>query len=623
MKKPLLHGLKPDYTFDSDACRNLKIDSFLSGLPATDWCDVNRLTSAFTHAHENENLTAAKAFSTICHAFDVISSSRKKYLALNAYVTDVLKYIKSKEMKNKFNGKYETAQIEAKARFEAHNNALRLQIVESKKYAAELDEQIECSSTTDTATDTSSSTRYLNKRERDEFYPADRKGKRRATSVGSAIKLDALNSFESYVQSEKLSSYQKKNMSAGLSSVLDLVDQSDEGQQSLFTKAEWEDMKLQMTQRYGVQYKRRVPDRIATSWDIITGLSQKNQNFDVARVYLARLKVAPNYQDIKKYLVVLEICLNILEHNPKIFEKKHADRLTEYDYLNKVWTPLIDAVFAINGSIIRMKSGESINDISTSNKQEVYHDRSSIAGFKIDMRFLYDTDEHEYDIGAGEATKAYQEAKLVDDLSKLIRESKDVLDGLMNIVLDDHTANKLESWFLQICGLSAEIGSTHLAFDGLYVAVPQGKLRFPSSIATMGSFVDFLDMLLLLTAKLEKCVISITSAVEELENRRNSIGIAFSRNRSLLHGKRRDAWMRPTYYSPPRDVAADAKLPVNLFGLDKDDSDAPSEQDVEDDQVSDASDMNADQFGWVYQNGAWRNVFVKESGVDTHHPDEE
>ncbi|KAI9484137.1 MAG: hypothetical protein EXX96DRAFT_166402 [Benjaminiella poitrasii] len=532
-------------------------------------------------------------------------------------------------MKSKFYGKYETAQIEAKARFETHNNALRLQIVESKKYAAELDKQIEHSSTTDTpneqidtATNTSN-TRHSNKRERDEFYAADRKGKRPAISVGSVIKLDALNSFESYVQSEKLSSYQRKNMSAGLSSVLDMVDQSDEGQQSLFTTAEWEDMKLQMMQRYGVQHKRRVSDRIATSWNIITCLSQRDQNFEVARIYLARLKVAPNYQDIKKYLVVLEICLNILEHSPKMFEKKHADRLTEYDYLNKVWTPLIDAVFTINGSIIRMKSGESINDTSTSNKQEVYHDRSSIAGFKIDMRFLYDTDEQEYDIGAGEAAKAYQEAKLVDDLSKLIRESKDVLDGLMNIVLDDHTANNLESWFLQICGLSAEIGSTHLAFDGLYVAVPQAKLRFPSSIATMGSFVDFLDVLLLLTAKLEKCAMNITSAVEELENRRSSMGIAFSRNRSLLQGKGRDAWMRPTYYSPPRDVAADAKLPVNLFGLDKDDSDAHSEEDVEDDQVLDASDTNADQFGWAYQDGAWRNVVVKESGVDTHRPDEE
>ena len=116
----------------------------------------------------------------------------------------------------------------------------------------------------------------------------------------------------------------------------------------------------------------------------------------------------------------------------------------------------------------------------------------------------------------------------------------------------------------------------------------------------------------------------ITSAVEELENRRSSIGITFSRNRSLLQSKRRDdAWMRQAYYSPPHDVAADAKLPVNLFGLDKDDSDAHSEEDVEDNQASDASDTNADQFGWVYQDGAWRNVFVKESGVDTHRPDEE
>ncbi|KAL9537903.1 hypothetical protein MBANPS3_011360 [Mucor bainieri] len=67
-----------------------------------------------------------------------------------------------------------------------------------------------------------------------------------------------------------------------------MLDQSDEGQQSLFTKAEWEDMKLQMMQRYVVHYyKRRVPaERIATSWNIITGVLENQSNCSSSPIVL-------------------------------------------------------------------------------------------------------------------------------------------------------------------------------------------------------------------------------------------------------------------------------------------------------------------------------------------------
>ena len=60
----------------------------------------------------------------------------------------------------------------------------------------------------------------------------------------------------------------------------------------------------------------------------------------------------------------------------------------------------------------------------------------------------------------------------------------------MNIVLHDHTANNGFCNFV--------VFRRKLASDGLYVVVPQAKLRFPSSIATISSFVDFLGVLLLL-----------------------------------------------------------------------------------------------------------------------------
>lgn len=135
---------------------------------------------------------------------------------------------------------------------------------------------------------------------------ADRKGKRRAMSVGSVIKLDALNSFQSYVQSEKLSSYQRKNM------------------------------------RYFLQCN--------FTQDMILTL------FVVLECHLCNQWLNHSYE---------KVCII---HSETVFI------CTDPKYC----------------------SGESINDISSSNKQEIYHEHSSIVGFKIDMRFLYDTDEHEW-----------------------------------------------------------------------------------------------------------------------------------------------------------------------------------------------------------------------------------
>ncbi|KAI8889887.1 hypothetical protein K501DRAFT_266671 [Backusella circina FSU 941] len=72
--------------------------------------------------------------------------------------------------------------------------------------------------------------------------------------------------------------------------------------------------------------------------------------------------------------------------------------------------------------------------------------------------------------------------KLLHDLGKVIKESKDILDGLLNITMEESIAKSLSAWFEQICGLQGEIASVHFVFNGLYVAIPQGKLKFPTII---------------------------------------------------------------------------------------------------------------------------------------------
>ncbi|KAL0075848.1 hypothetical protein J3Q64DRAFT_1841321 [Phycomyces blakesleeanus] len=112
---------------------------------------------------------------------------------------------------------------------------------------------------------------------------------------------------------------------------------------------------------------------------------------------------------------------------------------------------------------------------------------------------------------AHEVVETNNDDKHLHELGKVVRESKDVLDGLLNI----------------------------------------GKLKLPTSTATMSDFLDTFSSILLFVSKLEKCAIDIKCAIEQLENRRSSIGFTFNRARPLIEGRARPEWMRPTWYSPP------------------------------------------------------------------------
>ncbi|KAG2235353.1 hypothetical protein INT48_004972, partial [Thamnidium elegans] len=395
----------------------------------------------------------------------------------------------------------------------------------------------------------------------------------------------------------------KQLFSTGLSSTLDLIDLTDKGQACNFEQQEWQEIRSTLMAKYASNKKCHVPQMVATTWKIITSLSQRDNGFELGKKYITELEETPGYKPFLKYLRVLQVCLNIMENNPKLLEKKYTSRFTEYDYLGKVWIPFILTSFIC--------SGESINSVSTVNKEEQYESSKSVKGFKIDLRFIYDTEEDEYNVGAGEAAKTNDDDKLLHDLGKVIRESKDVLDGLLNIVMEDNIAKSLSAWFVQICGLQGEIASVHLAFNGLYVAIPQGKLKFPTSIATMSDFLDTFSSMLLFVSKLEKCAIDIKFAIAQLENRRGSMGFTFNRARPLIEGHERSEWMRPTWHSPPCQQQAKSQLPFNLFGREayysEPEEDARSA--AESDRFEEEED--ADEFGWVRRNDGWFNIHSK------------
>ena len=170
-----------------------------------------------------------------------------------------------------------------------------------------------------------------------------------------------------------------------------------------------------------------------------------------------------------------------------------------------------------------------MNPVTTTKKQETYENKSNIIGFKIDIRLVYDGQEHELDVGAGEIAKnTNAEKKIFMDEAKLLRESKDILDYLIQNATDDNAHEKLSCFMIQIAGMCVliesnsiyikrsiylilkilsiigmrgEISSIHMVKPGKYVAVPQRKFIFPRNMLEIDKIANVLEGLMLFVVK--------------------------------------------------------------------------------------------------------------------------
>jgi hypothetical protein len=79
-----------------------------------------------------------------------------------------------------------------------------------------------------------------------------------------------------------------------------------------------------------------------------------------------------------------------------------------------------------NNNIIQLKPAEFVPDESTSEKVYVYGDSStSLIGFKIDIRFMFNFQNDEFDLCSLEAAREDPGGdKVNDNHSKLVREGK-------------------------------------------------------------------------------------------------------------------------------------------------------------------------------------------------------
>ncbi|CAO3618345.1 unnamed protein product [Cunninghamella blakesleeana] len=437
----------------------------------------------------------------------------------------------------------------------------------------------------------------------------------KAPSVGTIIKQNALLILKEYTNGAKLSTRRRKIMVAGLSSILDLSDNSNESQKSLFTYKEWQVLNDYFNKKFPIQLSL-VPHFLTDTWTIISNVTKKENNVQVGKNYIYKL-----YSDLtltKKHrniLKLMEHCLDIMDDYPHLLSEAKEYRLyTEQDYFRILWSRIFELLF-VDCKHIRIKSGESIPAYSTYNKKDLYPSKNNVYGFKIDARILVDVNNEEFDLATLEAAKDDEDAKIIDDLGKLIREAKDNEDKLIEVV-DEENKNKSEScftWLIQLSGATCQISTIHLASNGLYVVLPRFNFSLPNYIHDIPKFQQILQSLL----TMKHYISTIAACIIDKKKRRNSINERLGKvPAKKLNSKL--AWARDTWYSPSKHD--DSAIPKNMFGFNGANTDifktiiqemANDEKEVKKDGGENVNE-DEDEFGYIKISDGWYNKYTKK-----------
>ncbi|KAG2218009.1 hypothetical protein INT45_010806 [Circinella minor] len=213
--------------------------------------------------------------------------------------------------------------------------------------------------------------------------------------------------------------------------------------------------------------------------------------------------------------------------------------ITEGDIVGKVWAPLLKKVFSVRGDLVIPKLGESISRYSQAEKELQYVNMKNIKAFEIDIRVLDDLNRNEYDVSAGEvAREAIDEAKILHDKSKLLREGKKMFwtNAIGHVI--------------QIKELCAQVISVYLVSTGLYVAKPLFKIYFPTSLLDLNDFREGLKNIFHFAHLLEDNAKLYESAITSRKKRSCTIDSDYSTRESKHSAHSLLTSIKPTYYTP-------------------------------------------------------------------------
>lgn len=370
-------------------------------------------------------------------------------------------------------------------------------------------------------------------------------------SVGTIIKRAA---YELHQRSnQKMTCRERKIMTSGLSSILDLSDDSFDSQRSLFNSEQWDELHKKFDPKFDNPLYQLDSDVVAYLKIACCTLELSN-DYDCVIKFLRKSQDQLNSVSCVS-LKIAEIILNLTKSYQYLLQDKSTKNVTELDYYCTIWSPIFLLLFPPSGNV-RVKAGESINTSSAVNKKELYNESAFVKAFKIDFRFIADLKGEEYDLGVGECASKPMDSKAIKDEGKLTREAKDAVDKVLKVVKEDVDT---KIWMLQTTGSACSISLLDLLDVGFYVANHKYTFKIPSTVTEFVNNINLiLRYLLTMQREVNKLANSVVSHMD--------VGgyDSFNRNQDRDRVNPRLVFTRDTYYTPPKGSAS--KLPSHYYG---------------------------------------------------------
>ena len=180
-----------------------------------------------------------------------------------------------------------------------------------------------------------------------------------------------------------------------------------------------------------------IPTEIYQQWNLISSLCKNNNDGRKAQHFICKLKLASTSIKQERTFDFLNEVLFQIE-SKQFINENNSNKISERDYAYQLWIPILTKLFFIN-DMVRIKIGETVLAGTTIAKSLLYEDSNHVVGFKVDVRILIDYKDEEFDLMCGEAYHHdAKDTKSGTDVSKLIREGKEIQRNLAHIFYDEN-----------------------------------------------------------------------------------------------------------------------------------------------------------------------------------------
>ncbi|KAF9170761.1 hypothetical protein BGX21_008359 [Mortierella sp. AD011] len=375
---------------------------------------------------------------------------------------------------------------------------------------------------------------------------------RNADTIGNRIKTAAVNLVPDI---KILTPKKRRTLSLGLNSILDLTDLSEGGQlTSVFHQAEeqaalkqrFHPLKRLSNRGRSRKIPSSLPEDISLHWDLVCRLALSD-GLSKARSYLAK-QMANATESRVNDLTFLWVMVDTMISYPNLFSPDGSEGTSsETDLLSGLWRPLLARVLIDSPAKLRLKTGETTMDSANKEKQEMFEDPNAVS-FKIDGRVILDFKGQEYTLCVMEVARSPQLGKVHSDGAKVLREAKNVVNSLVQILPDDKDLLYNSTAFgIQTTGISGCIFSLHLVAPSLYVAVPEASFELPTSITTLPKFKSVINALYELRDNLNYAGSLVRDHLTKRKTLADQLELI-----EKEEGLQRRAWANGSWYTPPQ-----------------------------------------------------------------------